>query len=145
MRHSPYLVVAVVLVVVLVFAGSVFAYDSSRSDAIASGVKVGAVDVGGLSAAAARAKLRASMLDKLNRTLVVVAGETRLGLSAREARIQADIDAMVTPRCGAAATARSSRARGAVSPAPRSTRAWRRASRTRGRRSSGLSTGSACR
>jgi len=95
MRHSPYLVVAVVLVVVLVFAGSVFAYDSSRSDAIASGVKVGAVDVGGLSAAAARAKLRASMLDKLNRTLVVVAGETRLGLSAREARIQADIDAMV--------------------------------------------------
>ena len=91
MRHSPYLVVAVVLV----FAGSVFAYDSSRSDAIASGVKVGAVDVGGLTAAAAGAKLRAQYVTRLRKPLVLVAGETEFPLSAREAKIQADVDDMV--------------------------------------------------
>jgi lipoprotein-anchoring transpeptidase ErfK/SrfK len=95
MRRSPVLIIASVLVVVLAFAGSVYAYDTSRSDAIANGVTVGAVDVGGLSADAARAKLRASMLDKLQQPLLVVAGETRFALSAREAQIDADIDAMV--------------------------------------------------
>src|SRR5215213_9617466 len=95
MRRSPLLIIASVLVVVLAFAGSVFAYDTSRSDAIANGVTVGAIHVGGLSGAAARAKLRTSMLDKLQRPLVVVAGETRFALSAREAQIEADIDAMV--------------------------------------------------
>src|SRR4051794_29713239 len=95
MRRSPMLIIASVLVVVLVCAGSVFAYDTSRSDAIANGVTVGQVDVGGLSADAARTKLRTSMLERLRRPLVVVAGETRFPLSAREARIEADVDAMV--------------------------------------------------
>jgi len=96
MRRAPLLIIASVLVVALACAGSVFAYDTGRSDAIAKGVRIGAVDVGGLEADAARAKLRASMLDRLQRPLVVLAGETRFALSAREARIKADIDAMVT-------------------------------------------------
>ena len=94
MRRSP-MIIAAGLVVVLACAGSVFAYDTSRSDAIAKGVTVGAIDVGGLSADAARTKLRASMLDRLKRPLVVVAGETRFPLTAREAHIEADVDAMV--------------------------------------------------
>ncbi|MDX6678691.1 MAG: L,D-transpeptidase ErfK/SrfK [Solirubrobacteraceae bacterium] len=95
MRRSHILIAAAAVLVVLVCAGSVFAYDSSRDDKIANGVRVGIVDVGGLSAAAARDKLRAALLAKLQRPLVVVAGETRFPLTAREAHIAADIDMIV--------------------------------------------------
>ena len=95
MRRSHTLIAAAAALVVLACAGSVFAYDASRDDTISNGVKVGVIDVGGLTADAARAKLRAAMLAKLQRPLIVVAGETRFPLSAREARIEADIDEMV--------------------------------------------------
>jgi lipoprotein-anchoring transpeptidase ErfK/SrfK len=95
MRRSSIIIAAVVFVVVLVSAGSVVAYDSSRSDTIARGVEVGTIDVGGLTAPAAAAKLRARMLERLRRPLVVRAGERRFPLTAREAHIEADVDAMV--------------------------------------------------
>ena len=95
MRRSHTLIAVAALVAVLLCTGSVFAYDSSRSDTIAHGVKVGVVDVGGLTATAARAKLRANMLARLQRPLVVVAGETRFALTAREARLEADVATMV--------------------------------------------------
>jgi lipoprotein-anchoring transpeptidase ErfK/SrfK len=82
-------------VVVLVCAG-VFAYDSAHSDTIAKGVEVGSVDVGGLSADEARARLRTRLLEPLKEPLVVHAGERRFALSAREARTAADLDAMVS-------------------------------------------------
>ncbi|MDX6683201.1 MAG: L,D-transpeptidase ErfK/SrfK [Solirubrobacteraceae bacterium] len=95
MRRSHILVAVAALTVVLLCSGSVLAYDASRKDAIARGVTVGAVDVGGLSAAAARAKLRASMLDRLRRPLVILAGERRFPLTAREAHVDVDVDEMV--------------------------------------------------
>ncbi|MEA2219272.1 MAG: L,D-transpeptidase ErfK/SrfK [Solirubrobacteraceae bacterium] len=95
MRRSPIIFISGGLVVLLVAAGTVYAYDSSRSDKIARGIRVGQIDVGGLSPAAARAKLRARMLERLQAPLVVVAGETEFPLSAREAHIKADVDAMV--------------------------------------------------
>lgn len=96
MRRSPLIISTVGIVLVLVLAGSVYAYDSSRSDTIAKGVKVGTVDVGGLSASAAKAKLRASLVSQLQKPLVLVAGETEFPLSAREAKIKANVDKMVT-------------------------------------------------
>jgi hypothetical protein len=95
MRRSHTVIAVAALVAVLLCAGSVVAYDSSRSDAIPRGIKVGAVDVGGLTAAGARAKLRATMLDRLRRPLVVLAGERRFSLTAREAHVEADVDEMV--------------------------------------------------
>jgi lipoprotein-anchoring transpeptidase ErfK/SrfK len=95
MRRTPIIISAAVLVVVLALAGGVYAYDSSRSDTIAKGVKVGSVDVGGLSAAAAKAKLRSQYVSHLQKPLVLVAGEKEFPLSAREAKIKADVDAMV--------------------------------------------------
>lgn len=95
MRRSHIIIVVAGLVLVLVLAGSVYAYDSSRSDTIAKGVKVGVVDVGGLSVAAAKAKLRAQYVSRLQKPLVVVAGETEFPLSAREAKIKANVDQMV--------------------------------------------------
>jgi hypothetical protein len=95
MRRYPIIFISGGLVFLLVAAGSVYAYDSSRKDTIAKGIKVGQIDVGGLSPDAARARLRERMLDRLQDPLVVVAGETEFPLSAREAHIKADIDAMV--------------------------------------------------
>lgn len=97
MRRTPSLIIlGFVVVLALVGAGGVFAYDSARSDMIAKGVAVGDVDVGGLSADAARARLRTRLVEPLKRPLVVVAGETEFALSAREAHIEADVDAMVS-------------------------------------------------
>ena len=96
MRRSHIIISVAGLVLVLALAGSVYAYDSSRKDTIAKGVKVGSVDVGGLSAAAAKAKLRTQLVSALQKPLVLVAGETEFPLSAREAKIRADVDKMVT-------------------------------------------------
>jgi len=95
MRRSHLIISVAGIVLVLALAGSVYAYDSRRSDTIAKGVKVGTVDVGGLTAASAKAKLRTQLVSRLQRPLVLVAGETEFPLSAREAKIAANIDEMV--------------------------------------------------
>ncbi len=95
MRRIHIIIGVAALVGLLVLAGGVYAFDSSRKQTIANGVKVGTVDVGGLSAAQARKRLRARLLAPLEKPLVVVAGETKFPLSAREAKLKADIDAMV--------------------------------------------------
>jgi lipoprotein-anchoring transpeptidase ErfK/SrfK len=94
MPRTP-LIILVVVVVLLVGAGSVVAYDSSRSDTIANGVRVGSVDVGGLSSDAARARLQQRLLTPLQAPLVIDSGGKTFRLSAREARIRANIEAMV--------------------------------------------------
>src|ERR1044072_1309716 len=95
MRRSPLIILVAGVVLVLVLAGSVYAYDSSRSDTIAKGVAVGGVEAGGLSAAPAREKRRTRLVWQLQRPLVLVAGEKEFPLSAREAKIRADVDKMV--------------------------------------------------
>ena len=95
MRRTPIIIAVAGLVLVLALAGSVYAYDSSRTDTIAKGVKVAGVDVGGMNASAARAKLRAKLVAQLQRPLILVAGETEFPLSAREAKIKANVDKMV--------------------------------------------------
>ena len=58
--------IAVLLVgLLLAGAGAVYGYDRSRADVIADGVRVGGIDVGGLTAAEARLKLRRAVLDPL--------------------------------------------------------------------------------
>jgi len=89
--------IAVAGIVVLVAgAAGVLAFDSARSDTIAEGIAVGVVDVGGLTEAAARARLESRLVRPLQRPLVVVAGEREFPLSARESRLKADTDAMVS-------------------------------------------------
>jgi lipoprotein-anchoring transpeptidase ErfK/SrfK len=95
MRRTYIIIGVTALLALLVLAGGVYAFDSSRKQTIANGVKVGTVDVGGLSTAQARKRLRARLLAPLEKPLVVVAGETKFPLSAREAKLDADIDAMV--------------------------------------------------
>ncbi len=95
MSRTTIIIGAVVVAVVFGCVGVVVAYDETRSDTIAKGISVGGVPVGGLSESAARTKLRKRLVARLQRPLVVVAGETRFALSARTARIETNLDAMV--------------------------------------------------
>jgi len=94
MIRTPIIIVSVIAAAA-VGGGGVYAYDSSRSDAIADGVRIGDVDVGGLSAAAARRKVADNLVRPLQSPLVVTAAGKTFPLSAREAHISADVDAMV--------------------------------------------------
>ena len=95
MRDRSFIVVAALLAVLVLAVGGAYAYDSSRDDLIAEGVTVGEVDVGGLRASDAKALLQDELLNPLDRTLVVRAAGKRFRLSAREARITADVQRMV--------------------------------------------------
>jgi lipoprotein-anchoring transpeptidase ErfK/SrfK len=96
MRSKPLIIGFATLAIVLVAAGGgVYAYDRAHADEITPGIRVGGVAVGGLTPTAARAKLRREVLAPLSRPVVVHRGDRRWTLSAREARIRADLTAMV--------------------------------------------------
>jgi len=95
MSRTPIIILASICFLLVAAAGGVFAYDSSRGDVIANGVHVGAVDVGGLSASTARAKISQALVEPLQTPLVVTAAGKTFPLSAREAHISANVEAMV--------------------------------------------------
>ena len=95
MPRTPIIILASFVVVLAATVGGVFAYDSSRSDVIGNGVRVGEVDVGGETTSAARAKIMRALVAPLQTPLVLTAVGQRFPLSAREAHISANVDAMV--------------------------------------------------
>jgi lipoprotein-anchoring transpeptidase ErfK/SrfK len=94
-RRRIAIIAAMTLVVLLVGAGVVYAYDASRDDRIADGMRIGGVDVGGLSAERARARLTERLVSPLEQTVTVRAGDRRFRLTAREARVQVNADELV--------------------------------------------------
>lgn len=96
MRKRIILITAGFAAVLLIAAGGVYAYDTSRSKVIAAGVTVGGVDLGGLTAGEARAKLRREVLEPLNRPIVARHKGHRFRLTPEQARIGVDIDGTVT-------------------------------------------------
>jgi hypothetical protein len=85
----------VVLLALAGGAGGLYAYDNSRSDVIAQGVRAGGVDVGGLSTAAARDILTRSLSPKIGKPVIVEWKDKRWTLSAREAGIHVNVNRMV--------------------------------------------------
>ena len=75
-------------------AAGVYAYDHAREDKIAHGITVGGVDVGGLHREEAITRLRDELLRPLSVPVVVHARGKTFHLTAREAKISADIQAM---------------------------------------------------
>jgi len=94
-RSRSFFIVAAVLVLLLVAAGGVYAYDSGREDRIAKGISVGGVAVGGLEAPAAEQRLRAAVLEPLNRPVVARYRGKRFTLTPAQARVGVDIDGSV--------------------------------------------------
>jgi lipoprotein-anchoring transpeptidase ErfK/SrfK len=95
MRTRTLALTAVLIVALLAAAGGVYAYDKGKEGQIAEGVKVNGVDVGGMSASAARVKLRAALLDPLNRPVTARFEDHRFRLTPRQAAIGVDIDGSV--------------------------------------------------
>ncbi|HEX4759976.1 MAG TPA: peptidoglycan binding domain-containing protein, partial [Thermoleophilaceae bacterium] len=95
MKQRSFIVVAVAVFLLVVGAVAAYAYDSSRKDQVAKGVSVAGFDVGGLSAAQARAVVRKKLAASLQRPVVVRRGHRRFELSAAQARLRADVDGMV--------------------------------------------------
>jgi lipoprotein-anchoring transpeptidase ErfK/SrfK len=94
-RSRSFFIVAAVLVLLLAAAGGVYAYDSGRQQLIARGITVGGVDVGGLRAPAARQRLRAAVLEPLNRPVVATYHGRHFTLTPAQARVGVDIEASV--------------------------------------------------
>jgi lipoprotein-anchoring transpeptidase ErfK/SrfK len=94
-RSRLLVVVVLALVVLGGLAGGVYAYDHARRDRIAEGIQVGGIDVGGLTTQAARARLQQRIVDPLQQPIVVRRGHQRWRLTARRARIAADLDGAV--------------------------------------------------
>lgn len=90
---------AIAAIVALAAAGALvaaaFAYDRARNDTIAPGVRVGGVEVGGLDRQVARAKLERELLNPLREPIVLSRATRSWRLTAREARISADVEGSV--------------------------------------------------
>ncbi len=90
------MIAAAVVTVVLVAVAGLFAWDAGRGDVISNGVRVGSIDVSGLSRNEARSRLQARLLTPLRAPLVIRAADKPFPLSAREAHINVNIDAIVS-------------------------------------------------
>lgn len=94
-KRTVIILCSTVAAVLVLAAGGLFAYDQTNSDTIAKGVTVGGVEVGGMSTAAARAKLNEAYLSQLKAPVVVRGGGRTFHLTAKQARITTNVDAMV--------------------------------------------------
>ena len=94
-RRGRPIVVVLCVALVLVAAGAMYLYDHGRRETIANGVRIDGVDVGGLHAAAARAKIQREVVASLDRPVTVTAGAKRWTLSPREAGLTVDTANMV--------------------------------------------------
>jgi lipoprotein-anchoring transpeptidase ErfK/SrfK len=95
MWRASFAIPAALVVLLVLGAVGIYAYDSSRSDQIVDGVTVGGVDVGGMSTEEARAELRREIQQPLQRSIHVSAAGERFELTAKEARVRTDLNRMV--------------------------------------------------
>jgi len=95
MRTRAAVIAAVVGLLLLVGSGAVYAYDRANADELGDGVRVGRVDVSGLTPEQARAKLRTAVLEPLSRPVVVRARGKRYTLSPERAGVEVDVDGSV--------------------------------------------------
>jgi lipoprotein-anchoring transpeptidase ErfK/SrfK len=90
--RAPFFVLGFLVVLAGAGVAAAYFYDQSRTDRIAPGVKIGGVDVGGLSTAAARERLQQRAVEPRRRTLRVHAAGHTFTLPAKTSKITADVD-----------------------------------------------------
>jgi lipoprotein-anchoring transpeptidase ErfK/SrfK len=95
MRSRPFIISAAVLLLVFGAVGGIYAYDQSGRDKIPKGVQVAGIDVGGLTAADAKAKLEREYLTKLKQPVRVYHGQDTFVLTPEQSQVSTNIDAMV--------------------------------------------------
>jgi lipoprotein-anchoring transpeptidase ErfK/SrfK len=88
-------VLALTVTVLLVGAGTLYAYDKQVRTRIADGVTVNGIDVGDLTPTEARAKLQRTLLDPLSRPVSVRYKGRRFTLTSEQAAVAVDLDGSV--------------------------------------------------
>jgi lipoprotein-anchoring transpeptidase ErfK/SrfK len=94
-RTKSFILVAAFLAVLVVLGGALYAFDHARANEIAAGVKVGGIPVGGMTRAQAQARLERDIMRPLERPIVIHHAAKTWTLGPREARLRADVSAMV--------------------------------------------------
>ncbi len=89
------MIVGAALGALVLLALAAYLYDRSQRNQIANGVSIGGVDVGGLSESAARAKVQRELIAPLEQPVEVRSGAHGWTLSARDARVTVDANALV--------------------------------------------------
>ena len=95
MPRRIFAVLALMIAVLLLGAGTLYAYDHSNRERIADGVTVNGVHVGGLTPESARVKLRRELLEPLDRPVVARYEGRRFTLTPKQAQIAVDVDGSV--------------------------------------------------
>jgi len=95
MRQRSFIAVAIAVAVLVLGAVAVYAYDKTRDDTIAKGVKAGGVDLSGMRADEAREALERQLEARVKKPIIVRHGDEKFRLGARRAKITIDIDSMV--------------------------------------------------
>jgi lipoprotein-anchoring transpeptidase ErfK/SrfK len=94
--RRPFLIVSAVAVLVLGgLAVAVAIFDAKSKDKIADGVKIGTVDVGGMTPEEARVAVRDALVAPLDKPVKVKYDGQTWKLSAEKAQIKADVDSWV--------------------------------------------------
>jgi hypothetical protein len=89
------IVLGVIGLLLIVAAVGAYAYDSSHKDTIADGVKIGGVDVGGLSRQQAAQRVQRRLVAPLHQSVKVKLGSETYRLPADKLKIRADVNGMV--------------------------------------------------
>src|SRR3712207_557906 len=95
MPRRSFTVLAVALVVLVLGAVGVCAYDKTRADVIAKGITAGGVDLSGLKPQEARDTLQRELAEPLQRSVVVKYAGKRYKLSPERAKVRVNTGAMV--------------------------------------------------
>jgi lipoprotein-anchoring transpeptidase ErfK/SrfK len=95
MKQRSFIILAAALAFLFIGAVAVYAYDSSNDDRIAEGVRAGGIDIGGMSASDARAKVQRRLEARLNRPLYAVYHDERFKLTPRQSKLRIDAQGMV--------------------------------------------------
>jgi lipoprotein-anchoring transpeptidase ErfK/SrfK len=95
MRQRSFIVVAIAVAILILGAVAVYAYDQTRDDVIAKGVKAGGIDLSGMHPDEAREALHRQLEAAVSKPVFVKYGDKRFRLGARRAKIKVDVDKMV--------------------------------------------------
>jgi lipoprotein-anchoring transpeptidase ErfK/SrfK len=94
-RSPTFIGVAAFVALLILGSVGVWAYDASRDDKVADGVRVGGVLLGGLSEEQARAKLERELMTSLQTPVRIEARHRTFRLSPERAKVEVDVDALV--------------------------------------------------
>jgi lipoprotein-anchoring transpeptidase ErfK/SrfK len=94
--RTPLIPVVALLGLVVVLMLAMLVYDQGRRDQIAKGVRVDGIEVGGLSAAAAKTRLDRSVARTMERSVAVKLNGRTWQITPRQAGVAVDVEGTVT-------------------------------------------------